>query len=117
MPTRDVKDTLFGQVSTRVTIPRPAEVREYLVQYPDMIDLVLQVAVSASARFGPPTELSLELYTDPEIDDEYLTLYVRQTSYDEDILDQIEELSVRHERGLHGKSGWLLVTTDFCPPR
>ncbi len=117
MPTRHVEDTLFGLASTRVTIPRPAEVREYLVQYPDMIALVLQVAVSASRRFGPATELSLELYRDPEIDDEYLTLYVRQASYDEDILDQIEELSVQYERGLHGKSGWLLVTTDFCPPR
>lgn len=118
MPTRHVEDALSALGSTRVTIPRPAEVREYLVQYPDMIALLLQVAVSASRRFGPATELSLELYRDPEIDDEYLTLYVRQRRYDADtLLDEIEDLRAGCQAPLGETSGWLLVTTDFRPPR
>jgi len=115
--TRQVEDVLFALRSKGIAIPRPADVRDYLVQYPDIIDLLLQVGFSASRRFGPATELSLELYRDPEIDDEYLTLYVRQASYDEHILDEIEDVSAEYERELAGRSGWLLVTTDFRPPR
>lgn len=114
--TRQVEDALFALVLRGITVPRPADVRDYLVQYPNIIDLLVPVALSASRRFGPATELSLELHRDPEIDDEYLTLYVRQPNCDKDILDDIEDLSAEHEGELVGRSGWFLVTTDFRPP-
>jgi hypothetical protein len=60
----------------------------------------------------------LELYRDPEIDDEYLTLYVRQRRYDADkLLEEIEDLRAGSQAALRETSGWLLVTTDFRPPR
>ena len=59
------------------------------------------------------TQLSLEVYHDPEIEDEYLTLYVRQADYDEHVLSTIEDIRAGYEGELAGRSGWLLVTTDF----
>jgi len=98
-------------------VPQPAEVRDYLLRYPDMTDLLLSVCKMARERFGAPTQLSLEVYHDPEIEDEYLTLYVRQENYDEQILDKVESICAEYEKMIAGRSGWLLVTTDFQPPR
>jgi hypothetical protein len=92
-------------------------VRDYLLRYADMIDLVLSVCTSAREKFSAPTQLSLELYRDPEIEDEYLTLYVRQKNYEANILDTIENISAPFDAELSTKSGWLLATTDFSPPR
>jgi hypothetical protein len=101
----------------QIAVLQPAEVRDYLLRYADMFDLVLSVCKSAREKFAAPTQLSLELYRDPEIEDEYLTLYVRQKNYEANILDTIENISAPFDPELSTKSGWLLVTTDFSPPR
>ncbi len=100
-----------------ITIPKAAEVRDYLIRYSDLIDLVLSVCQLTRQRFDSQAQLSLEVYHDPEMEDEYLTLYVRQQDYDEDILDTIEDIRAQYEAKLAGKSGWLLVTTDFRPSK
>lgn len=107
-------DTALSRISSGgIMIPQPAEVRGYLLRYPDIIDLLMSVCKIARERFEMHTQLSLEVYHDPEIDDEYPTLYVRQENYDEQILDKIESICVEYEKAIAGKSGWLLVTTDF----
>lgn len=103
--------------SIDIVIPKPAAVRSYLLRYPDMTHLLSSVCKLARERFEMHTQLSLEVYQDSEIEDEYLTLYVRQENYDEQILDIIESISAAYEEAVAGKSGWLLVTTDFRPPR
>lgn len=100
-----------------IKIPKPAGVRDYLLRYPDLTDILLFVCKVARERVGMYPELSLEVYHDPEIEDEYLTLYVRKQDYDENILDKIEDIRKQYEQNLIGRSGWLLVTTDFHPPR
>ncbi|MBI1927294.1 hypothetical protein HYR99_24015 [Candidatus Poribacteria bacterium] len=100
-----------------IVIPEPAAIRSYLLRYPDMTELLPPVCKLARERFGVHTQLSLEVYRDSEIEDEYLTLYVRQENYDEHILDMIESISAAYEDEVAGKSGWLLVTTDFRSPR
>ncbi len=111
-------EQFFDQLQQhQIVVPQPMEVRDYLDRYTDMIDLVLSVCKKARERFVVPTQLSLELYCDPEIDDEYLALYVRQENYEADILDKIESISAPFDAKLAAKSGWLLVTTDFSPPR
>jgi hypothetical protein len=97
-----------------VRIPRPQEVLAYLDRYPDMLDLVEKASAETEQEFGDDAELSLELYRDPEIDDQYLTLYVRQAAYDKHIMDRIEAVRERYRQALSDKSGWLHVTTDFC---
>ena len=70
-----------------ITVPRSREVNAYLRQHPDLAELVPMLCAEARREFGRATELSLEVYRDPEVDDSYLTLYVRQANYETDLLD------------------------------
>lgn len=100
-----------------VAVPRPGEVRNYLSGHADMVHVVLDVCGMAWERFAGEAQLSLELYRDPEIEDEYLSLYVRQGHYSEDIVSRIEDVRSECQELFAGKPGWVLVTTDFSPPR
>lgn len=100
-----------------VKVPNSLSVRKYLHRYDDMLDLVLGVCHLTRGCFPPSTELSLEVYHDPEIEDEYLTLYVRQKDYERDILEKIKAILSGYGERLADKSGWFLVTTDFQPPK
>ncbi|MFQ6609153.1 MAG: hypothetical protein ACE5EE_11600 [Fidelibacterota bacterium] len=112
-----IEDALKQIKKIEVNIPQPGAVRDYLVRYSDITSLITLVCSMAREELGVDTQLSLEVYRDPEIEDEYLALYVRQESYDELIMDKIEELCAEYEEELTGKSGWFIVTTDFRPPR
>lgn len=109
-------ETLLSQIALKVTIPHPDEARDYLLRHPDVMIILRRVCDAAWTRFGTNSQLSLEVYLDPEIEDEHLTLYVRQENYDEHILDMIENIWTLYEDDHMFMSGWLLVTTDFCPP-
>jgi hypothetical protein len=101
----------------RVEIPEPGQVQAYLQDHPDLTDLLLPTCQQFRQEMGEQAELSLEVYLDPEIDDHYLTLYVRQAVYEPDLVSRIESVCVPFEEHLGERSGWLLVTTDFRPPR
>ncbi len=88
-------------------VPRPP---------PGMTDVVEKASAETRREFGDTAELTLELYHDPEIDDQYLILCVRQAAYEKHIMDRIEAVRARYRDALADKSGWLHVTTDFCPP-
>lgn len=103
--------------SERIVIPQPAAVREYLLRYPDITDLIPLVCNVAGEKLAISTQLSLEVYCDREVADEYLTLYVRQDRHDEHILDVIESIRAEYQEKLAEKSGWFLVTTDFRHPK
>ena len=111
-----INNVLNWLLQNGIIVPHPDEVRDYLSRYQDMFDLLLSVCKKTLERFRTNTELSLEVYHDPEIEDEYLTLYVRQEDYDEHILDVIEDICAQYETERANSSGWLLVTTDFSPP-
>jgi len=51
------------------------------------------------------------------VDDEYLTLYIRKLKYDPGIMEAIESVRAKYDEDLSHVPGWLLVTTDFQPPR
>src|SRR5436190_8283622 len=91
-----------------IVLPRPREVHAYLRQHPDLAELVPVVCAEARREFGSPTELSLEVYRDPEIDDAYLTLYVRQATYATDLLERIHRLAEASTKDLARGSGHLL---------
>ena len=114
--TARIEQVLSAPAMRRILMPRPAEIRDYLLDHPDMIETVGSVCRKASSRFQNDTQLSLEVYHDPEIVDEYLTLYLRQKVYDDAILDRIEQVCGECEGELAGGSGWMLVTTDFRTP-
>jgi hypothetical protein len=103
--------------SRQVRIPDREAVGDYLLRHPDMLDLVGHATTAAIERFASDSQLSLELYCDADIEEEYLTVYVRKERYDPDIMDQIDAVAGVFRDSLAGKSGWFLVTTDFFPPR
>ncbi|MEK7396089.1 MAG: hypothetical protein AAB116_04035 [Candidatus Poribacteria bacterium] len=115
--TNSIEKMLEHLILNNVIIPNPGEISNYLHQYPDIIDLVKFACDETRERFMQPTQLSLELYRDPEIDDNYLTLYVRQEKYDDNVMDIIEEIWPTYSDELASKAGDFLVTTDFNYPR
>ena len=111
-------DAVLGSLQPmQIMITNQAAVRDYLLCYSDMIDLLPILLRVTRERFEIPTQLSLEVYRDPETDDEYLTLYIRQENYDANIMEIIEDIRAEYYKHLTGKSGWLHLTTDFRPPR
>ena len=126
---RDWNQEVGGSVTTNIEqvlkllafygieVPRPDEIRAYLSKHLDMADLLSAVCLETLHQLGDRVQLSLEVYHDPEIEDEYLVLYARQKEYDEDLLERLDAISNQYEECLVDKSGWLLLTTDFQPPR
>jgi len=102
---------------SRIRIPSPAEVRNYLSRYPELTDLVERAAALARERFRDTAQLSLEVYRDREGDDEFLCLNVRQRDYELTIMATIEELWSEFEDELATTRGWLQISTDFQSPR
>ncbi|CAG1064782.1 hypothetical protein BAC1_00348 [uncultured bacterium] len=114
--TFQMETTLKQILTIGIIIPRPATVRDYLLKYSDITNLIPHVCQLARKYLGKDTNLSLEVYRDQESEDEYLALYVRQEKYEERLTDKIEEVCSEYEFMLFGKSGWFIVTTDFRSP-
>lgn len=99
----------------RVTPARRATVVRYLLRHPRLVP-ALGIIVRILRQRVDETVLSVN--QDPEVDDEYLTLEIRQHHYDDRILDLLTSLQeeVVRQIEVHGAPGWLLVTTHFRPP-
>jgi len=108
-----VEEGICGRVISRDW----AGVRAYLEQYADLAPLLPAVGEQVRKEFGPDAELALELYRDPEIKDEYLTLYVCLARYETDTLERLDRVGRRFADKLEQVSGYLLLTTDFRAPR
>src|SRR6266851_5200152 len=85
-----------------VVIPIPGKMSAYLTRHQDLLDVITLAARSARGCLGKDTQLSLELYQDPEADDCYPTLYVRRTEYDQGIFALIDDVGLTYERDLVG---------------
>lgn len=101
----------------RIVIPKPREVKMYLSEHPELGRILPEICTKVRQSLGPRAELSLEMYRDPEIDDQYLNLYVRQERYGSKLLDRINMVSSLFDNRLEEISGYLLITTDFRRPR
>jgi hypothetical protein len=108
---------LDAVASSGVTLRQEDDVRRYLDEHPDLLDAVTAVCRTSRQVFGSEGQLSLALYRDPEIKDNYLVLLVRLPAYPPDMLARIRAVSDAHEQELENSSGTFLVTTDFRPAR
>lgn len=99
-----------------LTIPNQSSVRDYLVHHQDMVDLLPIVAEKIHQKFSVDSEFSLEIASDADADDEYITINVRQTTYDDSVMDRIREIRKEYSPLLVNKSGWFLLTTDYISP-
>jgi hypothetical protein len=93
------------------------EVEASLANHPDLAPLLERVCDRLREEFGQHAELSLEIYKDPEQQDQYPVLYVRQRKYEAGILKRIESVVNPFLPQIEAASGDLLITTDFRPVR
>ncbi len=108
---------LFTQLQLQgVQVGQQGDVYEYLLRFPDMIEVVEQ-AVFAARNHLKEARLQLEVYRDPESEDEHLVLYARFPTYDETVMEKIRAARRQYRHLLHGKSGWFILTTDFQQPK
>ncbi len=112
----DIESLLAWIKESGVQVPRPFEIREYLLRYPDLLDALPNV-VQAALESLPHAVFSLEVYHDPEIEDNYLVLYARFSHYDETTMDQIRKARRKYRPDIVGKSGRVILTTDFRTPQ
>ena len=96
-----------------IRIPRPAEALDYLKQFPDIIPVVNHACELTVAEFAGKATLSLEVYVDPEIDDDHLMLYVQMGGYDAANNDAIEGIFEVYAEGMIHCAGWMMVMQDF----
>ena len=100
-----------------IAVPNPAEIIEYLQKHPGLLVALLVYCGEAQKEFTlTDAELSLELYRDPEIADEYIILYVRCDHYGFEIMERMERVSEICEPLLVGVDGRMVITTDFRFP-
>lgn len=102
---------------TGLEIYKPDEVVDYLLRYRGIYDATLFACLLTAETFPRDRQISIELYHDPEVSDEYISIYIRQNKYDPDIIEKIDAICREYEPALEGQNGWILVTTDFSPPR
>jgi hypothetical protein len=114
-PSSASADLLETLSPLRIFLNRPDEVRMYLVRHADLAGILPGFCARARDEFGKGAELHLEVYHDPEIEDQFLKLTVRLPSYDGTVLGRLERVWQPDETMLAGSSGYLLVTTDFRP--
>ncbi len=100
-----------------VLIPCREDISGYLLRYPDTTGWLVALARAAREQLPADVQLNLELYRDPEVDDRYLTLYMRQQEYLRGLLDRAEAIMSQFPHELETCSGWILLTTDILSQR
>ncbi len=99
-----------------ISMPNPEEIRQYILAAPDLIDVLPQLLSIARNHFDARYELELQVYRDIEAGDRQLTLYVRQSPYEADLLQRIEAMSEAFYPIFDQHNVYLLTTTDFREP-
>jgi hypothetical protein len=113
----NIYDSLSHLDEFNVLIPNQVELIDYLVEYQDMMELLPFVMGITRKYVGNEPQLCLEVYHEYDFDSQYLVLWVRQDKYDHDIMDKINSIWKEYQDKLVGKSGSILITTDFDTPK
>ncbi len=112
---KEVQEALERVQAMGISVSDAEGVREYLLRFPDMVQMVAEVCKVVREKL-PDAQLHLVTYSDPEIEGyDYLVLNARFREYDETTMDRIEEAEASYIDELAKCRGWLLLTTDFVP--
>lgn len=99
-----------------IVAPRPDAVNEYVRAHLELADLVRDMAAALVEEFrGERSQIELDLYQDPEIDDRYLTLIVRLPEYDDSLMPRIKAVTRPFDDRRAKTDGWILITSDYEP--
>jgi hypothetical protein len=107
---------LAGIAGLGIRMPDSNRVRTYLRRHPDLIPPRETIATVARREWLPEDEVTLDLYQDPEVREEYLTLCLRPRHYTANTMGLIAPVADVAGAELIDTSGWVLVTTDLRPP-
>jgi hypothetical protein len=109
---------LFEKLSAiGVRLPEPSITQSYLDHHPDMVGLVDDLCRAIVEEFCQTSQVSLEVYRDPESRQRHLVVMIRQSPYDSNIIDRADSVMDHFSDALTTSSGWVHVSTDFQPPR
>lgn len=111
-----IQKTLSKIKSFNITIINERDVSDYLTKHQDIIELVPTIVEITKKYTDNETKLYLHVYHEYDFDDEYLTLLIRQQEYNDNIIEILNNIWGKYQKLLVGKSGSILVTTDFDIP-
>jgi len=105
------------QLPAEIVVPRTSAVAAFLDGRPLLAQIVSEMAPAILREFaGEPSEVVLDVYEDPEIDDyRYLVYYVRLPDYDVSIMDRLDRVAEPFEARTGESGEWVLITTDYHP--
>ena len=106
---------LLQNLSKDIKINNINDICDYLVEFPDIIDIIPK-AINSAKKYFPNAQIVLDFYIDPEIDDNHPIIYVRTENYDEKFMELLEKAQEEFIKELVDKKGWILLTTDFRKP-
>jgi len=106
---------LIEWLTRKVRLENPHSIREYLLRFTELLD-VIPKAVDAAKKHFPEAQLVMDVYQDPEIDDNYLVLYIRLKHYDDSFIERLDKAEAEFLNQLVSKRGWIQLTTDFRQP-
>lgn len=116
-PIPSVDLALSRIAANRINVPEPSLIRAYLNEHLDLLDVLTRTCRTVSETFrGDDAQLLLTVYSDPEIENKYLILYIRKSEYPDDFVSILNTIYAEYASSLLDKSGWFQVTTDFARP-
>ncbi len=110
---RAITEVLQTLLKQGVRIEKPNEVAHYLQQYPDLLEVLEPIVATAQSEL-PDAQLTLQVYYDPEIEDEHLVLYARFKNYSMQTMERIERARALYREELAQRGLRLPLTTDFA---
>jgi predicted RNase H-like HicB family nuclease len=108
-------ENVLRELSKDIRINNINSIRDYLIEFPDIID-VIPKAINSAKKYFPNAQIVLDLYIDPEIDDKHPIIYVRAKDYDDKFMELLGKAEEDFMEDLIDKRGWILLTTDFGKP-
>lgn len=102
--------------SNQIVVPDPVQVLGYLSSYLELAGNLPFICMLAKKEFQDNSQLSLEVYTDPEIEDTHLCLYVRQEDHEKGLMKKIMKVSRDSNELINNISGWIHITSDGRSP-
>jgi hypothetical protein len=112
----DAVNANLQSISSIVQIPNRTAVVSYLSRYPDLINVVADMAGETSL-VCPAAELTLQYQLDIESDEEDLALFVRYASYPSGFLRTLESINDKYDAQLRSSPGLFMVMTDYQIPK
>jgi hypothetical protein len=103
---------IIEELNNKVEINNTQHIKHYLSSFTVLIDL-LPIAVSIAKKHFPQSNIALDVYVDPEIDDSYIVLYIRLSHYDDTFIERLTTVESEMLPLLVNKKGWIQLTTDF----